>query len=139
MLEARDERDSGRWWQSQGGDVAAGARTPEELETLLEDALLLHDGATLAALFEERAVLVAEERPPVRGGEAIAERLLALWAGERSFVADPRRVLQAGDIALIVAERTINVMRREQDGTWRYAIAAVSFDDAAQGRNHGRD
>ena len=33
--------------------AAAGARTPEELETLLEDAFLLHDRRALAQLFQE--------------------------------------------------------------------------------------
>jgi hypothetical protein len=33
--------------------MTAGGQTPEELETLLEDALLMHDAAALAQLFED--------------------------------------------------------------------------------------
>ena len=35
-----------------------GARTPEELETLLEDAFVVRDGEALIELFEDGAVLV---------------------------------------------------------------------------------
>jgi hypothetical protein len=37
--------------------VTAGGRTPEELETLLEDALLMRDAAALTPLFEDASVL----------------------------------------------------------------------------------
>ena len=39
--------------------MPGGARTPEELETLLEDAFLLRDNAALVQLFEPTAVLIA--------------------------------------------------------------------------------
>jgi hypothetical protein len=105
-----------------------GARTPEELEALLEDALVVRDGAALAALFEAGAILVAGTGPPARGG-ALARAALALWAGERTYVADPRRVVQARDLALVAAEGGIHVARRGRDGTWRYAMVVVSRDD----------
>ena len=38
--------------------MRAGARTPEELETLLEDAFVLCDQQALAQLFEPGAMLV---------------------------------------------------------------------------------
>ena len=49
----------------------AGARTPEELETLLEDAVMLHDPQALAHLFKPGAMLIvsgglAEARDPRR-------------------------------------------------------------------------
>lgn len=99
----------------------ADARTPEELETLFEDALLIRDGQALAALFEEGAVLVTGRDDGIRGN-AIAGSALALWDGYHAYVADPQRVIQARDIALIVAERGINVARRGSDGAWRYVI-----------------
>jgi hypothetical protein len=37
--------------------MGAGARTPEELETLLEDAFVLHDPQALAQLFQPAARL----------------------------------------------------------------------------------
>lgn len=130
MIGKRGEAENARWPGPHAGDAAAGARTPEELETLFEDALLLRDGATLAALFAGEAVLTADGGSPICGGEAIANLALALWAGDRSYVADPLRVVQARDLALIVAERAVSVVRRERDGTWRYVIAAVSLGEA---------
>lgn len=109
--------------------MSAGARTPEELEALLEDALVLRDGEALAELFEAGAVLVAGGERPARGGEAIVRVALATWAGDRTYVADPRRVVQARDLALIVAERSVNVVRRDSDGAWRYAIVLLAVDD----------
>jgi hypothetical protein len=104
-----------------------GARTPEELETLLEDAFVLRDGEALAELFEDAAVLVAGDGSrEARGGSEIARLASDMWECNRTYLADPRRVLQARNTGLIVAERGINVMRRGRDGAWRYAIALLS-------------
>ena len=40
--------------------MTGGARTPEDLETLLEDTFVLRDGEAIAELFEDGAVLVAD-------------------------------------------------------------------------------
>ncbi len=104
-----------------------GARTPEELETLFEDAFVVRDRNAIAALFEDGAVLVTGGAPgEARGGEEIASRL---WDGQRTYLADPRRVLQARDTALVVTEHGVNVVRRGDDGAWRYAIALLDIDD----------
>jgi hypothetical protein len=106
-----------------------GARTPEELETLLEDALVLRDGEALAELFEDGAVLVAGSGSrEARGGDEIARLARDMWERDLTYLADPRRVLQARDTGLIVAKRGINVVRRGSDGAWRYAIALLSPD-----------
>src|SRR5688572_17356877 len=44
-----------------------GARTPEELEMLFEDALVVRDPQMLAELFEEGAVFIAGQALPARG------------------------------------------------------------------------
>lgn len=36
-------------------------------------------------------------------------------------------ILQVGDTALIPAGRTTNVVRRDDDGTWRYAISLLDL------------
>jgi hypothetical protein len=108
--------------------MSVGAGTPEELETLLEDALVVGDRAALAALFEAGAVLLARDRRSARGGDEIAGLALATWDGDRVYVADPRRVVQARDVALVVAERGVNVARRGRDGAWRYAIVVQTVD-----------
>jgi len=107
-----------------------GARTPEELETLFEDAFVIRDHEGLAKLFEEGGVLVAGDgAQEARGGEEIARLATAMWACERTYLADPQRVLQARDTALVVADRGINVVRRGSDGAWRYSISLLSLHD----------
>lgn len=59
--------------------MTAGARTPEELDTLLEDAFVLHDRTLSDALFDDRGVLVESSGLQAPGSAAIAE----LWRGER--------------------------------------------------------
>jgi hypothetical protein len=92
------------------------ARTPEELATLLEDALLLGNPAEVMDLFVEGALYAG-----VRGRSAVAAALLvhgpAGWAGRPD-------VLQARDLALHGLGRLgpAAVARREPDGGWRYAI-----------------
>jgi hypothetical protein len=109
--------------------VTQGARTPEELDTLFEDALVLRDRGALALLFEARALLVAGGDPgEVRGSEEIALSASALWSRDFTYVADPRRVVQAHDIALVLATQGTSVMRRGADGAWRYAISLLAID-----------
>ena len=108
--------------------MKGGARTPEELETLLEDAFVLRDGEALSELFENGALLVSGHVKEARGEEEIARFASALWDRDHTYVADPRRILQARNTALVVADRGINVARRGSDGVWRYAIALLSLD-----------
>jgi ketosteroid isomerase-like protein len=110
------------------------ARTPEELETLFEDAFVVRDREALAELFEEGAVLVAGDgAQEARGAAQIARLAAAMWDDGRTYVADPRRVLQARDTALVVAERGVSVVRRGPDGGWRYAISVLAMDDTSAG------
>src|SRR5680860_841480 len=107
--------------------MGTGARTPEELETLFEDAFVIRDREALSQLFEDGAVLLAGDGlQEARGGEEIARFATAMWRCDRTYLADPRRVLQARDTALVVAGRSINVLRRGSDGAWRYAISLLS-------------
>jgi Domain of unknown function (DUF4440) len=113
-----------------GPEARRGARTPEELETLLEDAFVLRDGEALAPLFEAGAVLAPGDGPRVtRGRAAIARAAAALWARDRAYVAAPWRVLQARDTALVVGRWGIHVVRRGRDGAWRYAISLLCLDE----------
>ena len=109
-----------------------GARTPEELETLLEDAFVIRDREALIELFENGAVLVSGDVQEARGEEEIARLTSALWDRDHTYVADPHRILQARDTALVVADEGINVARRGSDGAWRYAIALLSLDRIAR-------
>jgi hypothetical protein len=109
--------------------VTEVARTPEELETLFEDAFVTRDAAALSGIFAEGAVLAVGGRPgAARGSVEIARLVTGLWEGGQTYVADPRRVVQARDTALVLADDAINVVRRGSDGAWRYAIALLSLD-----------
>jgi hypothetical protein len=108
--------------------VSTGARTPEELETLLEDAFVTRDARAVASTFAHGAVLALEAGRHARGPAEIGRLAAALWAVDPLYVAAPRRVLQARDVALVVADGAINVARCGRDGAWHYAIALLSLD-----------
>lgn len=95
--------------------MRSGAQTPEELETLLEDAFVVRDQQALAALFEDGAVLGAAGHE-ARGGQAIAGLAGELWERKLTYLADPRRILRARDSALVIAACGINVLNRGGDG-----------------------
>lgn len=95
------------------------AASPEELETLLEDALLLHDDVAVADLFEERGVLVSGFGY-VSGRSHAAELLL-----KHDYVASVRSVTVVRDVAVVVGEHTVNVACRGPDRSRRLAAAIV--------------
>ena len=86
---------------------------------------MLRDADAVVQLFEARAVLVAGAGPrEARGRDEIA-RVAELWGLRRTYLADPRRVLQVRDTALVVSSCAINVARRGADGSWRYTISVL--------------
>lgn len=58
----------------------------------------------------------------------IAQSASALWARDLAYVADPRRVIQAHDLALVLATHATSVVRHGDHGAWRHAIALLSID-----------
>jgi hypothetical protein len=113
--------------------VTEGARTPEELEALFEDAIVLRDTRAVAPLFEARALLVGGGgMGEVRGSEQIARSASALWSRDLAYVADPKRVIQAHDVALVLAKQATSVVRRDGDGAWRYAISLLSMNQTKE-------
>lgn len=103
--------------------MSKGARTPEELETLLEDALVMEDLSALAELFDEWAVLAAGcSLPEVRGSREAAKALAGLRDETRPYLAGPRRVIQMRSRALVVTHQGANVVHRGEDGAWRYEV-----------------
>ena len=107
------------------GGRRPNARTPEELETLFEDALMIADHAALTEMFDAGAVLAAGDASPLHGTADIVRCALATWHGDHPYVANPQRVLQARDLALIVTEDGVNLACR-RDGDWRYVIVFQS-------------
>jgi hypothetical protein len=105
--------------------MTAGARSPEELEMLIEDAFLQRDRSVLDGLFDDGAFLTDGDGTSARGREAVGCALADLWDRDRTYVARPRHVLQARDMALLIADAGIHVLRRGEDGTWRAAISLL--------------
>lgn len=110
--------------------MSQGARTPEELDALFEDAFVLRDARVLASLFEPRALLAASRMAgEARGSEAIERSAAELWSRDLTYVADPRRVIQARDLALVLGTQGTSVVRRGRDRVWRYAISLLAIDN----------
>jgi hypothetical protein len=114
--------------------MVAGARTPEELETLLEDAFVMRDRTEFGALYDDGAVLVAgTDGREARGGDAIGHAVAELWAEDDFiYLAGARRVLRARDTALVIAGAGIHVLRRGADGAWRVAISVLDLEHSIQ-------
>ena len=108
--------------------MGPGARTPEELDALLEDAFVVRDHRALAALFESEALLVHGAAREARGAREIASWATETWSSGLTYVGTPPRVLQAGDTALVLTPQGIGVARRRDDRAWRYAIALLSTE-----------
>jgi hypothetical protein len=102
--------------------VPYGASSPEELETMFEDATVLGDPDELAALFVPGAVFHrAGHDLPVRGRRGIV-RLLTERPDSLPYVALPPEILQRGTTALVLAGSAVHVTRRSPQG-WRYLIS----------------
>ena len=106
--------------------MPAGARSPEELDTLLEDAFVLGDPAALTRLFEVAGVLVAEGLPAACGRPEIGRVGARLLTDGRSYVADSHRVVVTNGIALVLGEEAVHVARRGRDRSWRYVISLLA-------------
>jgi hypothetical protein len=78
-------------------------------------------------------LMVGDGLPEARGRRQIARVAAQLWDAQRLYLADPRRVLQVRDTALVLAGRAINVTRRD-NGSWRYAISLLDLDTASKER-----
>ncbi len=94
------------------------ASSPEELETLLEDGVLLGDAAAVAALFEPGAVLVTGLS--ITGPEQALTELAKI-----GYVAATSPVTVRPGQAVVVGERTVNVSVRAPDGSWRLVAAIM--------------
>ena len=111
---------------------------PEDLDKLFATALNSGDLDALVALYAFDGFLMARSGP-VRGISAIRKALAEYVAMKPTLQLTTRRVVQAGDTALLVADwrfhgtaadgsdvatsgTSIEVARRESDGSWRYFI-----------------
>lgn len=118
--------------------MSGEARSPEELETLFEDAFVVGHPEAFVGLFEEGALLADGDAVEERGGEAIARLLGGMRERGITYVADPTRVLQARDTALVIGSRGINVVRRSAEG-WRYAISLLDLTSPSEEETMSND
>jgi uncharacterized protein (TIGR02246 family) len=108
--------------------METGAFSPEELETLLEDAVVLGDGTAVARLFERDGVIVpGAGSAEARGRAAIAALARDLWSNGPGYIADPRHVARSADLALVVGPAAVNVARRRRNGLW-FVISLHRWD-----------
>jgi uncharacterized protein (TIGR02246 family) len=121
-------------------ELAMPARTPEELDALFADALNRADLPALLALYEPQASLTASPGKSVTGSAGIREALAGFLQARPKIELVPRVVAQTGDLALVtarwkltmagpdgapaapVAGQSVEVMRRQAEGHWLFAI-----------------
>jgi uncharacterized protein (TIGR02246 family) len=115
------------------------ARRAEDVHAEFSRAFAARDLDALVDLYEPDAVLVPQPMKVVRGRAAIREALAAFLAMDAKFEMRVERVLDAGDVALVLTTwrlsgtapgggpvdlsgRSRDVVRRRPDGRWLIAI-----------------
>ncbi|GAC1608793.1 MAG: hypothetical protein NVS3B26_07200 [Mycobacteriales bacterium] len=89
--------------------------SPEELETLLEDAVLMGDEAAVAALFDEAGVVIAG--PRIAGPEQALVELAAL-----GHLASSRAITVRRCVAVAVRNRMVTVVVGMLPGAGRHDL-----------------
>ena len=114
------------------------ARTPEEVNPQLIDAINRGDVDAALELYEPGAAFVTEEGVVV-GHDAIRPVMEAFVATKPSLTMEPKEVVRSGDVAITrgtwklvgtgpdgesieMSGRSVEVVREQADGTWRFLI-----------------
>lgn len=115
-------------------------RTPEDADRLFAERMNAGDVEGLVALYEPAGVLVREDGTPVVGPAALRDELGGILALRPRITMRVTRVVSSGDdLALLYNDwsltatapdgsavalegRASELVRRQADGTWRYAI-----------------
>ena len=117
----------------------AAARSPEEVDSLFVKALNAGDIEALMALYEPQASLMPSPGKMVVGAAAIREALGAFLAARPNMTMSQRLVSRGEDLALATSKwevtmtgpdgqrsamngQSVEVLRRQADGSWRFAI-----------------
>jgi ketosteroid isomerase-like protein len=107
---------------------AERATRPEDLSRLILDRLNAADVDGLVALYEPGAVLALPDGQVAAGSDEIRRAYGNLVAGRPTFEpGTPRPTLLSGDLALTSSRLTtgavtVEVARRQPDGTWLWVI-----------------
>jgi uncharacterized protein (TIGR02246 family) len=115
-------------------------RTPEDCDRLFEEYVNGGDLDALVALYEPSGVLVQQDRNPAAGHAAISEVLAPMLAAGVKIRMHVIHTARAGeDLAMLYNDweasgpgpdgrpaafqgKAIEVVRRQADGTWRFAL-----------------
>ena len=112
--------------------------SPEDLHKLFEQSLNSGDLDALVALYASDGLLM-QRSGPARGISAVRKALAEYVAMKATIQLTTRKVVQAGDTALLMGDwqfhgttsdggsvstsgTSIEVARRQSDGSWRYVI-----------------
>ena len=120
----------------------SSVRTPKDMSPALAAAFNARDLDAMAALYDEDAVLIDETGAEHPGIDAIKEALKDMLAAGGVMTSTPRLSVITGDIALsgddwrldtgdrhqILNGRSLEVLRRHPDGSWRYLIDCSTGD-----------
>jgi ketosteroid isomerase-like protein len=104
------------------------AAQPEELSRFLIDRLNAADVGGLVALYEPDAVLALPDGQVAAGASEIRKAYERIVAGRPTVVPGaPQPTLRAGDLALTSSRLpdgtvTVEVARRQPDGTWLWVL-----------------
>jgi ketosteroid isomerase-like protein len=111
----------------------ASARDPQDLARLLVSLERTGDVERMAALYERDAILDVGEGQLARGRDAIRAFYARLVAAGRKFnLGDQRPAIINGDLALTSTRLpngavTVEIARRQGDGTWLWVIDQPSI------------
>ena len=115
------------------------ARTPEEIDPLFAQALNAGDLEALMSLYEPNASLMPSPGKIAVGTTEIREGLSGFLAARPNMTLSPRVVASTEGLALVTSKwectltgadgkratmngQSVEVVRRQSDGTWRFAI-----------------
>jgi ketosteroid isomerase-like protein len=108
------------------GEAAERARRPEDLDRLFLEQANAGDVDGVVALYEPRAVLAFSPGQLAIGAAAIQEVYAGLLAERPRFTGEIRPAIRNGDLAVTSTVRagnaTVEVARRQPDGTWLWLI-----------------
>lgn len=107
-----------------------GAKQPGDLSQMFAKHIAAGDIDGIAALYEDGAASPDQTGAVHEGAAAIRAAMGPFAAMKPDITCDPRKVIEAGDIALIhnywkmsgASGHAIEVARRQADGTWLYVI-----------------
>ena len=107
-----------------------GAKQPGELAKMFEKAITSGDIDAVIALYEKDAASPDQAGTVHKGVDEIRTAFIPFAQMKPDIKCDPRKVVEAGDIALIhnywtmsgASGHAVEVARRQGDGSWLYVI-----------------